>query len=182
VQVLCDVFTVEEQLGASIRGMKVAFVGDSGCNMARSWLEAAVLFDFHLVLAGPEAYAPPPAELSRAGSHVTMVHDPQLCVRGCDVVNTDVWASMGQEGETRERLAAFSGWTVDEPMLRSAKASVILLHCLPAHRGEEIDDATLEGPRSRVWVQAENRLHVQKALLVWLLGAKSRIETGSSAT
>jgi ornithine carbamoyltransferase len=182
VQVLCDVFTVEEQLGASIQGMNVAFVGDCSCNMARSWLEAAVLFDFHLVLAGPEAYSPPAAEMARAGSHVTRVFDPEGAVRGCEVVNTDVWTSMGQEGETPARLAAFSGWTVNERMLGLANAATVVLHCLPAHRGEEIDEATLEGPRSRVWVQAENRLHVQKGLLVWLLGAKSRIETASPAT
>jgi ornithine carbamoyltransferase len=182
VQVLCDVFTVEEQVGSSIRGMKVAFVGDCGCNMARSWLEAAVLFDFHLVLAGPEAYSPPATELARASSHVTRVLDPKVAVQGCDVVNTDVWTSMGQEGEAPERLAAFSGWTVNERMLGGASAGVIVLHCLPAHRGEEIDEATLEGPHSRVWVQAENRLHVQKALLVWLLGAKARVEASASKT
>jgi ornithine carbamoyltransferase len=182
LQVLCDVFTIEEQLGRSIKGQTIAFVGDCSCNMARSWLEAAPLFDFHLVLAGPSTYGPPAAELARAGSHVSRVLRPEQAVVGCDVVNTDVWTSMGQEAQSRERLAALSGWTVTEEMLRTANAGAIVLHCLPAHRGEEIDDATLEGERSRVWDQAENRLHVQKGLLVWLLGAKSRVESVVSTT
>jgi ornithine carbamoyltransferase len=169
VQVLSDVFTVEEQLGAPIANKRVAFVGDCSCNMARSWLEAAPLFGFHLVLAGPRGYVPPAAELAKAGSHVTVVHDAARAVAGCDVVNTDVWTSMGQEAETDERTEAFAGWTVNEPMMRAANPAAIVLHCLPAHRGQEIDEATLEGPRSRVWDQAENRLHVQKALLVFLL-------------
>jgi ornithine carbamoyltransferase len=171
VQILCDIFTIEEQLRGGIQGKRVAFVGDCGCNMARSWLEAAAVFDFHLVLAGPAAYGPPPSELGAAASHVSVVHDPKKAVVGCDVVNTDVWTSMGQEAETDERTDAFAGWTVNEEMLRTAKPEAIVLHCLPAHRGEEIDTPTLEGPRSRVWDQAENRLHVQKALLAWLLGA-----------
>jgi ornithine carbamoyltransferase len=182
LQVLCDVFTIEEQLSRSVTAKTIAFVGDCGCNMARSWIEAAMLFDFHLVLAGPSAYSPPPAELARAGSNVTRVLQPEKAVVGCDVVNTDVWTSMGQEAQTRERLEALAGWTVTEKMLQSANPGAIVLHCLPAHRGEEIDDTTLEGPRSRVWDQAENRLHVQKALLVWLLGAKSRVESIASRT
>jgi ornithine carbamoyltransferase len=175
VQVLCDVLTVEEQLGSSIAGKRVAFVGDCSSNMARSWLQAAPMFGFHLVLAGPAGYAPPEAELARAGSHVTVVTDPVHAADGCDVVNTDVWTSMGQEHDGEERTEALAGWTVDAAMLAKAKPGAIVLHCLPAHRGEEIDDATIEGPASRVWDQAENRLHVQKALLVWLLGADARL-------
>jgi ornithine carbamoyltransferase len=175
VQVLCDVLTVEEQLGRRIQGMRVAFVGDCSSNMARSWVEAARLFDFHLVLAGPKGYMPPREELAAVGDHVTLVHDPAHGADGCDVVNTDVWTSMGQEADNDERVEAFSGWTVNDKMLSKVQAHAIVLHCLPAHRGEEIDEATLEGPRSRVWDQAENRLHVQKALLVWLLGAAGRV-------
>jgi ornithine carbamoyltransferase len=175
VQVLCDVLTVEEQLGAGIAGARVAFVGDGSSNMARSWLRAAPLFGFHLILAGPREYMPPPGELAAAGAHVTVVHDPRHAADGCDVVNTDVWTSMGQEADGDDRAEAFAGWTVNEPMLARAKPQAIVLHCLPAHRGEEIDEATLEGPRSRVWDQAENRLHVQKALLVWLLGAADQV-------
>jgi ornithine carbamoyltransferase len=170
VQVLCDVLTVEEQLRSPIAGKRVAFVGDCSSNMARSWVEAATLFGFHLVLAGPSTHVPPADELARAGSSVSLVHDARRAVEGCDVVNTDVWTSMGQEAEGDERTEAFAGWTVDGTMLAGAPRAFVL-HCLPAHRGEEIDEATLEGPRSRVWDQAENRLHVQKALLVWLLGA-----------
>lgn len=169
VQVLCDIFTIEEQLGA-IAGKRVAFVGDCGCNVARSWVEAAPLFGFQLVLAGPRLYAPPESELARAGSSVTRVHDPSHALLDCDVVYTDVWTSMGQESETDERTGALSGWTIDAAMMHAAKPQAIVLHCLPAHRGEEIDAEILEGPRSRVWEQAENRLHVQKALLTWLLG------------
>jgi ornithine carbamoyltransferase len=171
VQVLCDVFTVEEQLGGDIAAKRVAFVGDCGCNMARSWLEAAKLFGFHLVLAGPPAYCASDAELAAAGPRVIRIHDPGAAVADCDVVNTDVWTSMGKEAEASARRNALAGWTVDEQMLRRAKPRAIVLHCLPAHRGEEIDEATLEGARSRVWDQAENRLHVQKALLLWLLRA-----------
>jgi ornithine carbamoyltransferase len=174
VQVLCDLFTVEEHVG-SIAGKRVAFVGDCGCNMARSWLEAAPIFGFHLVLAGPRSHMAPADEVARAGSHVSLVHEPSEAVKGCDVVNTDVWTSMGQEAEADARTGAFYGWTVDATMMAAAKPSAIVLHCLPAHRGEEIDEATLEGPQSRVWDQAENRLHVQKGLLVWLLGAKDRV-------
>jgi ornithine carbamoyltransferase len=171
VQVLCDVLTVEEQLGASIAGKRVAFVGDCSSNMARSWVEAASLFSFQLVLAGPRGWVPPREEIAHAGESVTLVHDPAHAVAGCDVVNTDVWTSMGQEAEGDERLEAFAGWTVNAKMLARAEPGAVVLHCLPAHRGEEIDEATLEGPRSRVWDQAENRLHVQKALLMWLLEA-----------
>jgi ornithine carbamoyltransferase len=174
VQVLCDVLTVEEALGATIAGRRVAFVGDCASNMARSWLEAATLFGFHLVLAGPRGHMPPPSEVARAGASVTLVHDPKHAVEGCDVVNTDVWTSMGQESEGDERIESFAGWMVNEAMLATAPGAIVL-HCLPAHRGEEIDDATLEGPRSRVWDQAENRLHVQKALMVWLLGAAGQL-------
>ncbi|HEX3771115.1 MAG TPA: ornithine carbamoyltransferase [Polyangiaceae bacterium] len=171
VQVLCDVLTVEEHLGP-IAGKRVAFVGDCSSNMARSWAEAAKLFDFHLVLAGPKSHMLPAADLARAGSHVSVAHAPAGALAGCDVVNTDVWTSMGQEAENAQRLAALQGWTVDAGMMSAARPSAIVLHCLPAHRGEEIDEPTLEGSRSRVWDQAENRLHVQKGLLVWLLGAK----------
>jgi ornithine carbamoyltransferase len=174
VQVLCDIFTVEEDLGP-ISGKRVAFVGDCAGNMARSWLEAAPIFGFHLVLAGPRGHMPPAEEIARAGTHVSLMHEPTKAVAGCDVVNTDVWTSMGQEAEADVRTGAFYGWTVDASMMAAARPEAIVLHCLPAHRGEEIDEATLEGPRSRVWDQAENRLHVQKGLLVWLLGAKDRV-------
>ena len=117
----------------------------------------------------------PPAdevERARATGHVTITSDPREGAASADVVNTDVWASMGQEGEAERRRAAFTGWTVNSGVMAKAASHAIVLHCLPAHRGEEIDDETLEGPRSRVWDQAENRLHVQKALMLWLLGVE----------
>ncbi|WP_437732161.1 ornithine carbamoyltransferase [Sorangium sp. So ce1335] len=177
VQVLSDIFTIEEALAATgdrsgIAGRRVAFIGDCSSNMARSWLEAAPLFGFHLVLAGPEGYMPPADEVARAAGHVTLTNDLREGAAGADVVNTDVWASMGQEGEAERRRAAFSGWTVNAGVMAKAAPHAVVLHCLPAHRGEEIDDETLEGPRSRVWDQAENRLHVQKALMLWLLGVE----------
>jgi ornithine carbamoyltransferase len=181
VQVLCDVFTIEESFARTgdrrpITQMKIAFVGDGSSNMARSWVEAARIFGFQLALAAPAEYLPPADELARAGTHVTLHHDPRGAVAGADVVNTDVWTSMGQEAENAHRQEAFAGWTVDKWLLEAATPSAIVLHCLPAHRGEEIDDETIEGPRSRVWDQAENRLHVQKALLVWLLGLAKEIK------
>ena len=168
VQVLCDIFTIEEALRAPIRNLRVSFVGDCASNMARSWVEAAGVFGFALKLAAPEGYMPPEAALALGNGNVTLTHDPSAAGVDVDVVNTDVWASMGQEDEATERFSALTGFTVDEAMLRKSP-NAIVLHCLPAHRGEEIDEATLEGPRSRVWVQAENRLHVQKALMLWLL-------------
>jgi ornithine carbamoyltransferase len=179
VQVLCDVFTIEEAFAAEgdargIAGRRVAFIGDGSSNMARSFLEAAPIFDFHLVLGAPAAYLPPKEELARAAAtgHVTITHDPREAAAGADVINTDVWTSMGQEEEQERRLADFEGFTVDARLLEAAAPGALVLHCLPAHRGEEIDDATIEGPRSRVWDQAENRLHVQKALLLFLLGVE----------
>ena len=171
VQVLCDVFTIEESFGTPITGKRIAFVGDCSSNMARSWVEAAKLFDFHLTLAAPEGYFPPDHELTAARDHVSTYNDAREGVRGCDVVNTDVWASMGQEAEAEKRRQDFAGhWTVDARMLETAKPEAIVLHCLPAHRGEEIDDVTMEGPQSRIFPQAENRLHVQKGLMCFLLG------------
>jgi len=171
VQVLCDVLTIEEQLGRSVEGMRVAWIGDGGSNMARSFVEAAGLFGFHLAVAGPETYWAEPSFRAKATAHATFGADAAAALAGADVVCTDVWTSMGQEAENARRLRDFAGYTVTEAMLAPARKEAIVLHCLPAHRGEEIDEAVLEGPRSRVWDQAENRLHVQKALMLWLLGA-----------
>ena len=187
VQVLCDIFTIEEELAKhnearGIAGRRVVFVGDCTSNMARSWIEAAPMFNFHLVLAGPPDYMPKDTDLSRAraGNHLSICDDPREAAKGADVINTDVWTSMGQEAETDERTRALADWTVNAQMLAAAPAHAFVLHCLPAHRGEEIDETTLEGPRSRVWEQAENRLHVQKGLLVWLLGMTDKLrETGA---
>jgi len=171
-QVLADLFTVHELTG-DVRGRRYAWIGD-GNNMAHSWIDAAALLGLDLVLACPEGYDPDPAVVARAGKagkgSVVVVRDPRAAARGADVISTDVWASMGQETEAARRRQAFAGYCVDEAMLALAAAEPIVLHCLPAHRGEEISDGVLEGPRSAVWRQAENRLHVQKAILELFLG------------
>jgi ornithine carbamoyltransferase len=168
VQVLADLFTVEEALG-SVRGRTLAFIGDCASNMALSFLEAAPLFDFALRLSAPQGYRPPPEKLAAAAGHVTLVENPEDAVHGAEVVSTDVWASMGQEVQAAQRRAALQGYTVDEALLRRASPGAIVLHCLPAHRGEEITDAVMRGPQSRIWEEAENRMHVQKALLEHLI-------------
>src|SRR5260370_17365336 len=170
VQVLCDVFTLEEQLGSSARGKRVAFVGDCGSNMARSWLEAAPLFGFDLALAGPSTYSPPAAELAAAGASVKRIFDPTDAVTDCAVVNTDVWTSMGREGATAKPAPPFRGWIVTEKMLRRAKPEAIVLHCLPAHGGGEIGGEGLDAPRSRGGEDAEHRRARPKALRLCLLG------------
>lgn len=169
-QVLSDVFTVSEALG-SWQGKVVAWVGD-GNNMANSWLNAAALLGFELRIACPEGYEPDREIFERAkqATAVAVFEDPDEAVRGAHVVNTDVWASMGQEADANARRLAFRGYTVDSDLMRLAAADAIFLHCLPAHRGEEVAGEVIDGPQSRVWDQAENRLHVQKALIATLLG------------
>jgi ornithine carbamoyltransferase len=172
-QVLADLFTVGEALGGW-DGKRVAWVGD-GNNMANSWLEAAQVLGFELRLACPEGYEPNRAIFERAqaaGACVLVTDLPEEAVEGAHVVNTDVWASMGQEAEAEARRNAFRGYTVDAALMKLAAPEAIFLHCLPAHRGEEVSAAVIEGPQSRVWDEAENRLHVQKALLATLLGGQ----------
>jgi len=163
VQVLCDVFTIEEHFEKKISGMRIAWIGDCSSNMARSFVEASKLFGFELRLAGPADYL----MSDRGEAHFTT--EAREALLGADVVCTDVWTSMGQEAENEKRIRDFAGWTLDDAMLEHAKPSAIVLHCLPAHRGEEISASVIEGERSRVWDQAENRLHVQKALIAFLL-------------
>ncbi|HXG44831.1 MAG TPA: ornithine carbamoyltransferase [Gemmatimonadales bacterium] len=169
-QVLADVMTMREHLGGW-DGKVVAWIGD-GNNMANSWLNAAGTFGFELRLACPEGYEPDRTIFERAQrkTRVTITELPEEAVAGAHVVTTDVWASMGQEGEAEKRRAAFQGYVVDEKLMALADPGAIFLHCLPAHRGEEVTEGVIEGPLSRVWDEAENRLHVQKALLVMLLG------------
>jgi ornithine carbamoyltransferase len=170
-QVLADLLTIRESLGGW-EGKVVAWIGD-GNNMANSWLNAAGVLGFELRLACPEGYAPNPAilERNRKLTRVTLTADPRAAARGAHVVNTDVWASMGQEQEQEQRARAFQGYIVDEALMDGADPDAIFLHCLPAHRGEEVSEEVIEGPKSRVWNQAENRLHVQKALMATLMGA-----------
>ena len=172
-QVLADLFTVKEAIGGW-EGKRVAWVGD-GNNMANSWLEAAAVLGFELRLACPEGFEPNHARFEQAKSKtkVLVTEVPEEAVEGAHVVNTDVWASMGQEGEAESRRNAFKGYTVDRELMALADPKAVFLHCLPAHRGEEVTADVIEGPQSRVWDEAENRLHVQKALLATLMGSRT---------
>ena len=165
-QVIADCLTVREHLGR-IAGLKVAFIGD-GNNMVHSWMDAAARLDFELVLACPPGYEPDPIITAEAGSHVTITHDVAAAARGADVLYTDVWTSMGQEAEADVRRRAFADYQINAAVLGRAKPDAVVMHCLPAHRGEEITSDVIDGPHSIVFDQAENRLHVQKGVLVWL--------------
>jgi ornithine carbamoyltransferase len=171
-QVLADVLTIRQHLGG-YEGKVVAWIGD-GNNMANSWLNAAYRFGFSLRLACPEGYDPDRAILERArgAADVRVVRDPSEAAEGAHVINTDVWASMGQEEEQAERARAFARYTVDAALMRRAVRDAIFLHCLPAHRGEEVAAEVIDGPQSRVWDEAENRLHIQKALMAVLMGGE----------
>ncbi|MGA0920577.1 MAG: ornithine carbamoyltransferase [Gemmatimonadaceae bacterium] len=171
-QILADLLTVQQHLG-SFDGKRIAWIGD-GNNMANSWCDAALRLGFELRLACPLGYDPDPAILARAqtSGQVTLVRDPREAVEGADVVTTDVWASMGQEEEQAVRAAAFASYQVDAALLARAASTAIFLHCLPAHRGEEVTAEVIDGPQSRVWDEAENRLHVQKAIMAVLMGGE----------
>jgi ornithine carbamoyltransferase len=171
-QVLADLLTVRESLG-TWDGKVVAWVGD-GNNMANSWINAAGSLGFELRLACPDEYGPDARILAQnqAKTRITLTTDPCKAARGAHVVTTDVWASMGQEQEQEVRARAFQGYIVDAALMRLADPSAIFLHCLPAHRGEEVSEEVFEGPQSRVWDEAENRLHVQKALMATLMGGR----------
>jgi ornithine carbamoyltransferase len=166
-QLLADMQTYQEQRG-SIKGKTVAWIGD-GNNMCNSYIEAAMQFDFQLRVACPEGYEPNAKFLAAAGERVQILRDPLAAVAGAHLVSTDVWASMGQEDEAAERLKLFQPYQVNRALLDAAAENVLFLHCLPAHRGEEISEDLLDDPRSAAWDQAENRLHVQKALLEFLV-------------
>ena len=169
-QVLADLQTMREHRG-SLEGATVAFIGD-GNNVVNSWLNAAALFQLNFRLACPQGYEPDGKILARAQSlapgRIEIVNDPVAASQGADVLYTDVWTSMGQEAESQVRRAAFSGYQINKRLLEVASRDVLVMHCLPAHRGEEITADVLDGPRSVVLDQAENRLHAQKAVMVWL--------------
>ena len=177
-QVATDLFTVREHFGR-IDGLRYAWIGD-GNNMAASWIEAAGMFGLDLALACPEGFAPDPLLVER-GARAAGQARPRLDhaddrseaggARARTCVSTDVWASMGQEDEAARRKVAFAGYCVDAALLAARRADAIVLHCLPAHRGEEITGEVLDGPRSLAWVQAENRLHVGKAILEHVMAA-----------
>jgi ornithine carbamoyltransferase len=172
VQLLADMMTIRQSLGPSLEGQRVAWVGD-GNNMAHSWIASAAVAGFELVLACPPGYQPNEQVLADGlarGAKIRVVERPEEALDGAGVVTTDVWASMGQEGEAAERQRAFSGFIVDDDAMKCAASDAIFLHCLPAHRGEEVSASVIDGHQSRVWDEAENRLHTQKALLEWLIG------------
>jgi len=166
-QLLADMLTYQEHRG-SIRGRTVAWIGD-GNNMCHSYVNAARLFDFRLHAACPEGFYPDPAILAGAGDRCTLMQSAAQAANNADLVVTDVWASMGKEQEQQQRRQAFARFKVDEFLLENAARDALFMHCLPAHRGEEVTAAVIDGPRSVVWDEAENRLHAQKALLEFLL-------------
>jgi ornithine carbamoyltransferase len=178
-QALADVLTLEEELG-SVSGARMAFIGD-GDNVCTSLIQAASLAGFELRVATPPGYEPPleVVEAARAiseqtGGRIILTHDPREAAAGADAVYSDVWTSMGKEGEQLARTRAFTGYTVDAALMRLATSDAIYMHCLPAHRGEEVTNEVIDGPQSRVWGQAANRMHTEAALLLWLLGAAGR--------
>jgi ornithine carbamoyltransferase len=170
-QIMADLQTVIEHK-KNYAGLKFAWVGD-GNNMANTWIEAAAIFGFELRLACPKGYEPDSNVMAWAQTKtpglITLTADPKVAVAGADVINTDVWASMGQESEQKEREKAFAGYCLDDSLLALAQPDCIVLHCLPAHRGEEIADSVIEGKNSVVWDEAENRLHIQKAIMATLI-------------
>ena len=167
-QLLADVQAYVEQRG-SIQGKTVTYIGD-GNNMCHSYINAARLFDFKLHIACPEGYEPDPAILQAAADRVEIIRDPVAASKDADVVVTDVWASMGQEDEQDGRASAFAGYQVNAEVMAAAAKDAVFMHCLPAHRGEEVTAEVIDGPQSIVWDEAENRLHAQKALLELLVG------------
>ncbi len=170
-QLLADLMTVEAYAQGSLPDSRVAWIGD-GNNMAHSWIASASVLGFELTLACPEGYRPDPQVLKIAGERgakVRLVDSPTEAAANATVVTTDVWASMGQEGEAAARIEAFRGFQVDDALMKLADPEAIFLHCLPAHRGEEVSASVIDGVQSRVWDEAENRLHSQKALLEWLV-------------
>ena len=163
-QILADLQTIEEHSGP-VSGKTIAWIGD-GNNVCHSFMHAAPRFGFHLNVACPAAYHPDLRDLAKGGGAVTLTSDPREAVKGADVVVTDTWVSMGDQ-DYEARLAAFEDYTVDEALMGLADPDAVFLHCLPAHRGEEVTDAVIDGPRSLVWDEAENRIHAQKAVLAW---------------
>jgi ornithine carbamoyltransferase len=171
VQLLADMMTVRQSFGPALDDARVAWIGD-GNNMANSWIVSAGVAGFELLLACPSGYQPDDQVLADArmrGAKVRVVDRPEEALEGATVVSTDVWASMGQEHEALERQGAFAGFIIDQAAMDRAASDAIFLHCLPAHRGEEVSAAVIDGAQSRVWDEAENRLHTQKALLEWLI-------------
>jgi len=168
-QILADIFTFQEKRG-SIRGKIVTFIGDGASNMANSWIFAAAKLGFELRVAAPESFRPPEEIVRHAGGKVLCTDDVKAAATGADVLYTDVWVSMGKEAESADRIRQLAGYQINAATLRLASPGALVMHCLPAYRGKEIDDATFEANSGTIFDQAENRLHVQKAILKWIIG------------
>ncbi len=167
-QILADVFSFEEKRG-SIENKTIAFIGDGACNVAHSWIFASAKLGFQLRIAAPKAFQPDPAVLKRANGNVVCTQDVKVAAKDADLLYTDVWVSMGKEAESAERIRQFQGYQINGEVVSCARPGALVMHCLPAYRGKEIDEATFEGHAQTIFDQAENRLHVQKSILQWLV-------------
>lgn len=168
-QILTDIFTFEERRGP-IGGRVVTFVGDGACNVPASWIWAAARLGFELRIAAPKAYQPSRELLARAGGRIVCTEDLRAAAEGADLLYTDVWVSMGKESESKQRLQELAGYQINAALVKLATPEALVMHCLPAYRGKEIDAETFEAHADTIFCQAENRLHVQKAVLAWLVG------------
>jgi ornithine carbamoyltransferase len=167
-QILGDVFTFQEKRG-SIQNKVITFIGDGVCNVANSWIFAAAKLGFELRVAAPKAFQPPKVLLERAGGKIACTEDLRAAAAGADALYTDVWVSMGKEAESADRIQQLTGYQINAELVKLAKPGALVMHCLPAYRGKEIDEATFEANADTIFDQAENRLHVQKAVMKWLL-------------
>ena len=165
-QILADLMTYQEKCG-SIKGKKIAWVGD-GCNVCQTYMQAASIFDFELSIATPVGYEPQKSFIEKYQNNISYSNNPIIASKDADIIVTDVWTSMGQESESKQRELAFKGFQVDKKMMSKAKEDAIFMHCLPAYRGKEVSSDVIDGNKSAVWYEAANRLHVQKALLLFL--------------
>ena len=166
-QILADLMTYQEHRG-SIKGKKIAWIGD-GCNVCQTYMQAAAIFDFDLSISTPPGYGPSDDFIEKYKTNISYFENPNDACRGADIIVTDVWTSMGQELEIKQREAAFKGFQVDQKLMSWAKDDAIFMHCLPAYRGKEVSAEVIDGEQSVVWSEAENRLHVQKSLLLYLI-------------
>lgn len=181
-QLLADLMTVQEHK-AKLAGLKIVYVGDAANNMANSYLIACATAGMHVALAAPAGYQPDAAVVARAsaianqtGGSISVSSDPKQAIADADVVTTDTWISMGQEAEKEQRIKDFAGYTIDSELMALAKSDAIFLHCLPAYRGYEVSAEVIDGPQSVIWDEAENRLHAQKALMVWLANKSAEVK------